>query len=306
MRTGGTLSKGRGRARGGPPTGRGAPADKSPPDTPTGITKTTMRKLAAGATALVVLTLSALFTGIGEGIATRVISIFSPADTTPSASPTLAREALTVAVQTDIGSGADKLALRATEDEGDVAAAIKADKLGEPWEAFLEHHDGAPIGDIVVSLLLTGHRNPGITVSRIGVEKVKTEQVLAGTTIRLISQGEAASILLAANLDEPQPTIMSGAKPYFPNTTITLANGEQQSVAMTLTGSAALYRWAFWIDYADETGAAHRVYINRQGRFFAAAADIAVGELFTLTGAAPSYKAVWEKNFPYDGFHLVK
>jgi hypothetical protein len=246
--------------------------------------------------------LGAVFTRIGEDTASWLIKVVSPAETSPSATPTLTRDALTVAVRTDIGDAGDSLALRAQVSDGPIASNLVAGKPGEPWESFLEHHEGAPVGTLVVSLVLTGHRDPGVRIIGIGVEKVQTEPVLAGTSIKLNSAGEAASIELAANLDETRPKILSNGAPYFPGRNITLKNGEQENLKVSLTASAKLYRWTFVIDYVDEAGAAHKVFVNRLGRTFPDPSGSPLGELFTLTGAAPSYGAAWVENFQFPGF----
>jgi hypothetical protein len=73
-----------------------------------------------------------------------------------------------------------------------------------------------------------------VRIIGIGVEKVQIEPVLAGTSIKLNSAGEAASIELAANLDETRPKILSNGAPYFPG-------------RFTLTGAAPRYG-AAWVE----------------------------------------------------------
>jgi hypothetical protein len=181
-------------------------------------------------------------------------------------------------------------------------AEVLADRHDNQLRELRAHHEGAPVGTLVGSLVLTGHRDPGVRIIGIGVEKVQTEPVLAGTSIQLNSAGEAPSIELAANLDETRPKILSNGAPYFPGRNITLKNGEQENLKVSLTASAKLYRWTFVIDYVDEAGAAHKVFVNRLGHTFPDPSGSPLGELFTLTGAAPTYGAAWVENGQFPGF----
>lgn len=269
------------------------------------IIRTHLKKLVSGGGALVVLAIGAVFTGIGEGAINRLIDAVSSKENPAATMPAPAKEALTIAVSTDIGAAGDLFALRRKESDSPVAATLvggKVGKNGEPWESFLEKHDGAPAGEVVITMVLTGHRDPGIRVTNIGVEKLDTQPVLAGTAIKLITQGEIESIKLTANLDEPRPRILTEGKPYFPDTNIALKAGEQISLKFTVTASAKFYRWVFAIDYVDESGAPQQVFVNRAGQRFTQASAGPPGDAFTITGKAPKYAAAWEENLGIPGF----
>jgi hypothetical protein len=255
----------------------------------------------------VVLAVGALFTGIGEGAVNRLMDMVSPQESAAapapraSTSPALAKEPLTIALRTDIGEAPDEVALKNKESDGTVAATLVSGKIGT-WDTFLSKQNGAPVENLVVSMVLTGHRDTGIRIVNIGVEKLGDDSVLDGTFINIRSQGEAKSIELTANLDEAQPRILSEGAPYFPKTTIQLKNGEQDSVVVILKASNRLYRWVFAIDYVDENGAAQRVFINRLGNTFAKASDSPLADAFMLTGKAPKYGASWISNLGEGGF----
>jgi hypothetical protein len=275
----------------------------APPPQEKSVIRTHLSKLVAGGSALVVIAVGALFTGIGEGAVNRLVDAFSSDDGTPSPGPTLAKDALTVTVRTDIGIAGDLFSLKDPVSEGPIAFTLVAGKLGEPWDKFLDHHAGAPVGTVEVSLVLTGHRNPGVRITGLSVEKLKTEEILAGTSITLTTQGEAQSIKVTANLDEPRPRVLTkDGVPYFADRNITLKDGEQESLKVTMTASTMLYRWVFALDYVDETGAAHQIFFNRVGRVLPDAGSGPPDELFTLTGPAPKYQAAWRENLGKPGF----
>lgn len=291
------MSRKRGRSGGSGGRGQGR---RPPAEQPTGLRRH-LTKLAAGAGTLALVGVTAMVTGIGEAAANRLVSLFSPAPTsTTSPAPTSAPEPLTVAVRTDIGTAGDSLALRAPVNDGPVAATLLAGHPEEPWETFLDGHDGAPVGTLVVSLVFTGHRDPEIRVIGIEVERAEGGPVLAGTLVKLTTQGETESIKLAANLDEARPRLLADGEPYFPDGNITLRKGEQETLKLTLTAAERYHRWSFLVHYVDETGAARTAYVDRLGRTSATAPT---GELFSLTGPARRYGARWVENYPIEGFH---
>lgn len=260
--------------------------------------KTRGKKLASAIGALVVVAVGALFTGIGEGAVNRLMDAVTSEDSQTG-------PALAVAVRTDIGAADDLIALPGVHSDGAIAVALKNGKVTEPWEAFLARNDGAPVDDVVVTVVVTGRRDPNIRIVDIGVAKLSAGPVLAGTSIQLITQGQAESIKLTANLDEEKPRILTEGVPYFPDRSISLKGGEQETLKFTVTASKMSYRWLLAIDYVDETGAPQRVYINRVGKIFAQAADSPAAEAFTLTGSASKYGAGWLKNHPLPGFSAV-
>ncbi|HCT81072.1 MAG TPA: hypothetical protein DGT23_31795 [Micromonosporaceae bacterium] len=276
------------------------------------IIRTHLKKLVSGGGALVVLAVGAVFTGIGQGAIDRLMDAMSPkenpAATTPASTPTAtpAKEALTIAVRTDIGNAGDLLALRSKVSDGPIAAMLVSGKPNETWESYLGPNEGAPVGEVVISMVLTGHRATGIRVTNIGVAKLNSETLLSGTSITLITQGEKESIKLTASLEEPRPRILNEGKPYFPDRNLELKAGEQESLKFTMTAKTMLYRWVFVIDYVDETGAPQQVFVNRLGKTFAQASESPASDAFTLSGKATKYGAAWEENHGQPGFHLTK
>ncbi|MFC7761717.1 hypothetical protein ACFQY4_29500 [Catellatospora bangladeshensis] len=175
-----------------------------------------------------------------------------------------------------------------------MAARLKGGKLGQPAEDFLAEQDGAPVADLRVNLVLTGHRATGISITGIDFVKLRTEPSLHGTLIPVISQGQAETIQLSADLDQAQPKIMKDRDEYFAGRRITLKTGEQESISFLVTGSKAYYRWVLGIDWVDEKGDAQRLFLDRSGRRYPDAAAVPDTGWFGLTGAASGYGATWE------------
>ncbi|MFD0599434.1 hypothetical protein ACFQZ4_49835 [Catellatospora coxensis] len=204
------------------------------------------------------------------------------------------RDAFTVALSSDVGDAPDQLALRRAESDGPVAARLKSGRIDQAWGDFLVQQDGAPVKEVVVKLLLTGHRSNGISITGIDVVKLKSEPVLDGTLVSIISQGQADTIKLSADLDQAQPKIMSGKTEYFTDHRITLKTGEQEGINFTVTGSKeVLHRWVLGIDYVDDNGAAQRLFLDRIGRRYQDASAVPADGWFSLTGPAAKYGVEW-------------
>lgn len=269
---------------------RGASAPETATTTPAAPAperKSRWAKVLAAVGALVTVAVGAFFSGIGESLVNRGADALMASGEPP-------KDAFSVALDSDVGDAPDKLALRRTESDGPVAARLKSGRIDEAWGDFLVHQDGAPVEDMVLELVLTGHRPNGISITGIDVVKLKSEPVLDGTLVSIISQGQADTIKLSADLDQARPKIMNGTTEYFTDHRITLKTGEQESINFTVTGSkGVLYRWVLSIDYVDDDGAAQRLFLDRLGRRYQDAAAVPADGWLSLTGPAPTYGVEW-------------
>ncbi len=256
------------------------------------------------------LALGALFSGVGSATADWLVGIVSPsAESSPPAAPTptptTPREELTIAVETFLGETGANFALAAPTGTDGLALRLRSGDIEKPWQAFLDSNRGAQVGFLKISLVLTGHRQPGITITNVRIEKVRDEPRLEGTHLKLYTAGEVESILLTANLDEVRPKLRDGGVDYFPEKQVELQGGEQQSLVIRVTAGRRLYRWAFAVDYVDDKGDKHTVYVDRAGRLSPSVSAIPLAELFMLTGQAPKYGASWVENLG-SGFTLKR
>jgi hypothetical protein len=205
-----------------------------------------------------------------------------------------------VAVRTNIGRPDTAVALQTTIESGPDAVSLTAGDIGPSWPDYLAAHQGAPVGQVIVSLTLTGNRTP-ITISQIRVEKRLSQQPLAGTYIGFPSQGETEAIKIASDLDQPHSTIVAYGENF--QRSITLPNGQQEIVTLTLTAARMSHRWVFAIDYTDDDGSKHTVFINCHGNLTTELASFHDDQLFTITGPASRYGSRWTGRIDGSGFN---
>jgi hypothetical protein len=211
-----------------------------------------------------------------------------------------------VAAATDVGEGGDWALPRPARDTADAAGLLDGSFDGVGLPEYVQRRGGAGVGTVYCNVVLTGPSDAAMRVTRVAVHRYPTRPVLTGTVVRTPAAGDVGAIPLSIDLDKPGEELTGAdGTPHFRTRAVELGPGEHATLAVTVTGTRAHYRWALRIDYVDAGGRAKTVLAGRDGTLYPRPQDVPADNYFALTGPAPRYGVEYESLFPAQGYAPV-
>jgi hypothetical protein len=135
-----------------------------------------------------------------------------------------------------VTSVSDKVTLRSgTESDADVMALIA-------------RHGGVPVGQLTVTIVLTGNRS-SLRIVNIELNIVVTKKAPDAAFLSFPSAGSVDVVPVVANLDRPFPVLDDGSSPYFDLHEIDLSRGERQSFHMTFEARTGYHEFNLVVTY---------------------------------------------------------
>jgi hypothetical protein len=135
-----------------------------------------------------------------------------------------------------VASTADKVTLLSgTASDADVMALIA-------------RHGGVPVGQLTVTVVLTGNRS-SLRIVDIKPNMVAAKTVPDAAYLSFPSAGSVDVVPVTADLDRPFPVLDYGSRSYFDSHEIDLVRGERESFRMTFVAKTGYHQFTLAITY---------------------------------------------------------
>ena len=179
-------------------------------------------------------------------------------------------------------------ALPAPVPPGQEADLLSQDSAGLP--GYVYRHGGAPVGEAVIRLVLTGPSTGGVTVVSLVAHRYPAGPALSGSVIRLWSQGDHETLPVVLNLDRPGGDLLDlDGLPHYAGHVTTLSPDEQVTYDLTVKGSGGMNCWVFKATYVDAAGSQRSTVVGADSRTYPNADAVPSSARFCLSGAVARY-----------------
>jgi hypothetical protein len=187
-------------------------------------------------------------------------------------------------VSTDLES--QDIALREpVTDPAGRRALLGAHRPPDEWQALLTRHKAAAVGQITVTVVLTGNRS-SLRIVEIKPRIKVREPLSDGAFLAVSTEGVTETVAVKANLDETSPRFVTADNPrvrYFSAKQIDLKEDERVTLEMTISAKKAYYEFDLVATVlADEHS--EQVVITAPG-----------GSPFQVTGEAETYRSLYTR-----------